>query len=173
MRSTVLALSVSMLCVGATGAAWAKKPTKAAAPKSDAQVEQTLSWEQKVMGDDAAKKADMERINAARIAQEKAKNAPPPPPVKKDPNKEGVRAKGEASIDLPIAEDEAPAKKAPGPKKAKAAAPSSDSDELGQLVAASLQEDKGAAKGKSKGKTSGKSQDSLSAMDHMLANDPR
>lgn len=176
MRSTLVALSVGLLCLGASSAALAKKPKAAAPAKGDGQVEQTLSWEQKVMGDDAAKRADMEKINAARVAQEKAKNAPPPAPVKKDPNKEGVRAKGEASIDLPIAEEEPThTTKTPSAKKAKAAAPSSANDELGQLVAASLQEDKSGASGKgSKAKAKGggaKKQDPLSAMDQMLATD--
>jgi hypothetical protein len=131
------------------------------------------------MGDDSTKRAEMDKINAARVAQEKARNAPPPAPKAKDPNKEGVHAKGEASIDLAIPGDE-PTKtaKAPGVKKAKPVA-SSSNDELGQLVAASLHEDKSTEAAKpSKGKAgakaaSSKKQDPLSSMDHMLANDGR
>lgn len=182
MRSTLLALSLSLVCLCVAGPSWAKKQKAAAtAAKGDHQVEQTLSWEQKVMGDDSTKKAEMDKINAARVAQEKARNAPPPAPKAKDPNKEGVHAKGEASIDLDIPSEE-PTKtvKAPGVKKAKPVA-SSSNDELGQLVAASLHEEKAAdtakpGKGKSGAKASkttasAKSQDPLSSMDQMLAND--
>jgi len=144
MRSTLVALSVGLLCLGASSAALAKKPKAAAPAKGETQVEQTLSWEQKVMGDDGGKRADLKKIAAAqRLGDEARKNPPPEPPKKhKDPNKEGARAKNEAAIGLPIASEEKarakPAAPAPRPAGKKPAPGDSANDELGALVAASL-----------------------------------
>ena len=83
---------------------------------------------------------------AQKLGEETRKN-PPLEPAKKhrDPNKEGARAKNEATIGLPIASDEkAPAKRAtPAPPPSKRAARgSAANDELGALVATSLADDR-------------------------------
>jgi hypothetical protein len=122
-----------------------KTATEAGGDKS---IEKQSAWEQKVMGEDSAKKADMKKIAAAqKLAEEARKNPPPEPAVHhKDPNKEGARAKRESSIGLPIESEEAEkntTKRAPVAKKV---APSNSSnDELGALVAASLASDRKAA----------------------------
>lgn len=122
-----------------------KKGPSSSEAGGDKTIEKQSAWEQKVMGEDAAKKADMKKIAAAqKLAEEARKNPPPEPAVHhKDPNKEGVRAKGEASIGLPIESEQ---EKAKAPRKvavAKKAEPSgSANDELGALVAASLASDK-------------------------------
>ncbi|MES1206569.1 MAG: hypothetical protein ABUS79_11595 [Pseudomonadota bacterium] len=117
----------------------------------DKTIDKQMEWEKKVMGDDKAKQSDMRKIAAAqKLADEAAKNPPPlPAPKVKDPNKEGVRAKQEAAIGLPIASDnEARTKKTSGASAKKAAeASSSANDELGALVASSLAEEKSTANG--------------------------
>lgn len=158
-----LARVMPLVCLGLSGffAATAsaqprskKTPTEAGGDKS---IEKQSAWEQRVMGEDGAKKADMKKIAAAqKLAEEARKNPPPEPAVHhKDPNKEGVRAKRESSIGLPIESEEtekAAVKKAPIAKKP---APSnSANDELGALVAASLaSEKKGASSADSGGST--------------------
>lgn len=122
-----------------------KKSAPAAEAGADKSIEKQSAWEQKVMGEDSAKKADAKKIaNAQRLAEEARKN-PPPEPVAhhKDPNKEGVRAKREASIGLPIEseqEQKAAPKKVAAVKKAEPS--SAANDELGALVAASLADEK-------------------------------
>ena len=146
-----------LVCLAAAGPgagvpeAWARP--KAAAKKSsavevgsDRTIEKQSAWEQKVMGDDGGKRADMKKIAAAqRLGDEARKNPPPEPPKKhKDPNKEGARAKSEAAIGLPVASDEkAPPKRASVPAASKKT-PHGDSanDELGALVATSLADDR-------------------------------
>lgn len=168
-----------------------KKPA-AASEAGNGSIEKQSAWEQKVMGQDGEKEADRKKIAAAqKMAAEARKNPPPEPAVHhKDPSKEGVNAKRESSIGLPIASDEA--EKA-APKKTvakKSTAPASSSnDELGALVAASLASDKKAeeveksssspspgkaraAKGKkSKATTSAKADAQPSSLDRMFAGD--
>lgn len=120
-----------------------KKGTEEAGDKA---LDRQMAWENKVMGDDSAKQAEMKKIaNAQRLAEEARKNPPPPPaPKVKDPNKEGVRAKQEAEIGLPIESEEASqrhAKKSASVKKPEATSNSAN-DELGQLVASSLAADR-------------------------------
>jgi len=155
--------AVVVVCLGAGGtafspaggpAAWArskppaKKPSGGAEVGSDRTLEKQSAWEQKVMGDDGRKRADMNKIAAAqKLGEETRKNPPPEPPKKhKDPNKEGARAKNEATIGLPIASDQkAPAKRAtpaPPPPGKRAARGNAANDELGALVASSLAEDR-------------------------------
>lgn len=166
-----------------------KAPTEAGGDKS---IEKQSAWEQKVMGEDSGKKADMKKIAAAqKLAEESRKNPPPEPVVHhKDPNKEGVNAKRESSIGLPIeseeAEKKANTKRAPVAKKAETN--NSANDELGALVAASLASDKKnepptsasadgggkvhGRKGKSKGKASvaaAKPDPAPSSLDRMFA----
>ena len=162
MRSKLSGAAL-VLCLGAAGAAISlASPTVLAQPRTkkppadvagDRSLEKQSAWEQKVMGDDSGKKADMKKIAAAqKLADEARKNPPPEPPKKyKDPNKEGARAKSEAAIGLPIASEEAeraqPNKakvKTPVGNKAKALQPSAGSahDELGALVADSLASDR-------------------------------
>ncbi|HEX2658929.1 MAG TPA: hypothetical protein VHU40_11685 [Polyangia bacterium] len=131
----------------AASPAMAQKNKKSAPAEAgtDKSIEKQSAWEQKVMGEDSAKKADAKKIaNAQRLAEEARKN-PPPEPVAhhKDPNKEGVRAKREASIGLPIEseqEQKAAPKKVAAAKKAETSGPAND--ELGALVAASLADEK-------------------------------
>jgi hypothetical protein len=143
-----------------TAAAQGRNRKKGGEPSggvSDKNIEKQMAWEQKVMGEDSAKESDMKKIAAAqKLADEARKNPPPPPPPKvKDPNKEGVRAKQEASIGLPIASDEAPrAKKSPVTAK-KAEPSNSANDELGALVASSLAEDKTAPDRAARGRDRG------------------
>ena len=146
--------------------AFAQKNKKAAPTEAggDKSLEKQSAWEQKVMGQDGEKEADRKKIAAAqKMAAEAKKNPPPEPAVHhKDPSKEGVNAKRESSIGLPIESEEAEKN---SPKKTtvakKAAAPSSSSnDELGALVAASLASDKkaeAAEKTSSASDSSGKS----------------
>jgi hypothetical protein len=170
------------LCLGASGlgvsvatsTAWAqpknKKPPLEAGDKS---FEKQSAWEQKVMGEDGAKQADMKKIAAAQKLAEETRKNPPPEPVKKhkDPNKEGARAKSEASIGLPIESEEA---QKTTPKKAtvakKAEPGGSANDELGALVASSLASEKKAEaapvadtsrghKGRTKGKAAAKAEE--------------
>ena len=129
--------------------AWAQPKGKKASTEADGDksIEKQSAWEQKVMGEDSAKKADMKKIAAAQKLAEEARKNPPPEPVKKvkDPNKEGVHAKSEASIGLPIESEEAQKSQAKKPVVAKKVAPSSADDELGALVAASLASEKKSA----------------------------
>ena len=152
-RMTGLMLAVCLGGVGVMGLTLAA-PRAVAQPKNkkgsseaggDKSIEKQSAWEQKVMGEDSAKQADMKKIAAAqKLAEESRKNPPPEPAVHhKDPNKEGARAKREASIGLPIEseqETKSPSKKAAVAKKAEPSG--SANDELGALVAASLASDK-------------------------------
>jgi hypothetical protein len=140
-------LGLGLIFASAPASAEPKNKSKSSTEAGDKSIDKQMAWEQKVMGEDGAKKADMKKIAAAqKLAEESRKNPPPEPaPTHKDPNKEGVRAKHEASIGLPIESDEAP--KSSGAKKTtvakKSAAPSSSAnDELGALVASSLASDK-------------------------------
>lgn len=164
-----------------------KKPA-AASEAGNGSIEKQSAWEQKVMGQDGEKEADRKKIAAAqKMAAEARKNPPPEPAVHhKDPSKEGVNAKRESAIGLPIESEEA---ENHAPKKTvakKAAAPSnSGNDELGALVAASLASDKkaeeaekssssSAAKGRAgkgkKGKaTTAKADAQPSSLDRMFA----
>ena len=156
MRSKLLRV-VLFVCFGlavgvGTVVAQPKNKGKSGQAGGDQTMDKQMAWEQKVMGDDSAKRADMKKIAAAqKLAEEAKKNpAPAPAPKVKDPNKEGVRAKQEAAIGLPIA-DEAPqhaSKKAAVAKKT-SPAPSGGNDELGALVASSLAEDRKADPGTS------------------------
>lgn len=148
----------------------------------DKTMDKQMEWEKSVMGADNAKAADAKKIaNAEKIRKEALKHPPPiPAPKVKDPNKEGVRAKQEASIGLPIESDNySPAHKKAAAKKA--APTASDSDELGALVATSLAEHKHAdagavnrknsktegrsgTAGKSRGKSAGAPRSSLDDM---------
>jgi len=128
--------------------ALAQKNKKPATPTTEAgngSIEKQSAWEQKVMGEDGEKAADRKKIAAAQKMAAEAKKNPPPEPVvhHKDPSKEGVNAKRESNIGLPIESEEA---EKGAPKKAvakKSAAPSAPAnDELGALVAASLASDK-------------------------------
>src|ERR1051325_6429609 len=178
-RLSGLALAV---CLGASGlgisvatsTAWAqpKNSKKAPLEAGDKSFESQSAWEQKVMGEDGAKQADKKKIAAAqKLAEEARKNAPPEPVKKvKDPNKEGVRAKSEASIGCPIESEQA---QKTTPKKATVAKKSdpngSANDELGALVASSLASEKKAEaapaadargrKGRTKGKAAAKAEE--------------
>jgi hypothetical protein len=121
-----------------------KKPATAT-EAGGGSIEKQSAWEQKVMGEDGDKAADKKKIAAAqKMAAEAKKNPPPEPAVHhKDPSKEGVNAKRESNIGLPIASEEAE-KNAPKKTVAKknTATASPANDELGALVAASLASDK-------------------------------
>jgi hypothetical protein len=189
--SRLLGLSGLVISLLASPAFAQPKNKKAATEAGgDKSIEKQSAWEQKVMGEDSAKKADMKKIAAAqKLAEESRKNPPPEPAVHhKDPNKEGVNAKRESSIGLPIeseeAEKKANARRAPVAKKAEPS--NSANDELGALVAASLASDKKdeppasasadakarGRKGKSKGKASvaaAKPDPAPSSLDRMFA----
>jgi hypothetical protein len=166
---------------------------------NDKTIDKQMEWEKRVMGDDSAKSSDLRKIAAAqRLADEAAKHPPPiAAPKVKDPSKEGVRAKQEAAIGLPIASDQnnpAP-RKSTGAVKKTPPPTSSGNDELGALVAASLAQeksadaptnsraskhqaraasasrsgDKGRAKGRSRGAKSGGDGSSPSSLDQMFA----
>ena len=132
---------LSVLLGGFSGAAFADSKVKGKAV-GDKEIEKQSAWEQKVMGEDNAKAADLKKIAAAQKLADKARKNPPPPPAPKvkDPNKEGVRAKQEAAIGLPVASDEPTRKKHAAAKKD--ADNNSANDELGSLVASSLAADK-------------------------------
>jgi hypothetical protein len=156
MRSRIsrLMLAVCLTGTGVMGLTLAAQPAmaqpknKKATPSeagADKSIEKQSAWEQKVMGEDSAKKADAKKIaNAQRLAEEARKNPPPEPAVHhKDPNKEGVRAKRETSIGLPIESEQETKSNAPKKAVAKKAEPSTPAnDELGALVAASLADEK-------------------------------
>jgi len=163
-----------------------KKPA-AAAEAGNGSIEKQSAWEQKVMGQDGEKEADRKKIAAAQKMAAEAKKNPPPEPVvhHKDPSKEGVNAKRESSIGLPIESEEAE-KTAPKKTVAKKAAPAGApaNDELGALVAASLASDRKAedadksassnakahaAKGKKGKATSAKADPAPSSLDRMFA----
>jgi hypothetical protein len=122
-----------------------KKPA-AASEAGNGSIEKQSAWEQKVMGQDGEKEADRKKIAAAQKMAAEAKKNPPPEPVAhhKDPSKEGVNAKRESSIGLPIDSEEAEktAPKKVAVKKAASASNAPANDELGALVAASLASDK-------------------------------
>jgi len=165
-----------------------KKQPAAASEAGNGSIEKQSAWEQKVMGQDGEKEADRKKIAAAQKMAAEAKKNPPPEPVvhHKDPSKEGVNAKRESSIGLPIESEEAE-KSAPKKAVAKKAAPASSApanDELGALVAASLASDKKAeeaekssasgakghaAKGKKGKATSAKADPPPSSLDRMFA----
>jgi hypothetical protein len=182
MRSIVSTYVIALtLGVGFCGSAWAQpKNRNKTSDAGDKTIEKQSEWENKVMGEDAAKKSEMKKIvEAKRLADEAAKHPPPEvAPKRKDPNKEGVRAKQEAAIGLPIESDNEPAKVAKKNNASKkAAAPTSASnDALGALVASSLAEDKSLdasrAKGnRTKGGTKGKGAKaaSTSSLDQLFA----
>jgi hypothetical protein len=140
----VIALTVGF-AMSSVAYAEPKNRAKASASDSDKSIDKQMEWEKKVMGDDGGKAADMKKIAAAQKLADEAAKRPPPvqAPKVKDPNKEGVRAKQEAAIGLPIASDqEAHALKKTGGSKRSAEQKSSADDELGALVASSLAEDK-------------------------------
>jgi hypothetical protein len=141
----VIALTVGF-ALSPVAYAQPKNRGKASASDGDKSIDKQMEWEKKVMGDDGAKAADMRKIAAAqKIADEAAKRPPPiQAPKVKDPNKEGVRAKQEAAIGLPIASDQEirTPKKGGGNSKKSVESKSSANDELGALVASSLAEDK-------------------------------
>jgi hypothetical protein len=142
MRSRLIGhVTLTLLLAGLSGAALADSKAKGKAV-GDKEIEKQSAWEQKVMGEDSAKAADLKKIAAAQKLADKARKNPPPPPTPKvkDPNKEGVRAKHEAAIGLPIASDEPTRKKHAAAKKD--ADNNSANDELGSLVASSLAADK-------------------------------
>ena len=158
MRSKLLGQVIALtMGLGMSGALMAqpKNKNKSSEVGSDKTIDKQSAWEQKVMGEDSAKKSDLRKIAAAQKLADEARKNPPPiaAPKVKDPSKEGARAKQEASIGLPIASDEATrtTKKASagnGNASRKATAPSSSAnDELGSLVASSLAADKVAASG--------------------------
>lgn len=184
MRSTFLHYAIALVLgagsIGLSGSAWAQKNRVKTTEAGDKTFEKQSEWENKVMGEDAAKKNEMKKIaEAKRLAEEAAKHPQPvAAPKHKDPNKEGARAKQEAAIGLPIESEAEPAKVAKknnGSKKA--AEPSSSSnDALGALVASSLAEDNatrsrnrtkggGASAAKGKGKAGG----GTSSLDQMFA----
>jgi hypothetical protein len=188
MRSSFFRqVAVVLVFVGAGGASASAQPKGQAKPQSksaevgDRGMDKQMDWENKVMGDDNAKRADMKKIAAAQKLSDQARKHPAPEPVAKvkDPSKEGVRAKQEASIGLPIASEEEAAhhaKKASTAKKV--AAPSSSDDELGALVASSLAADRPtaasepASKGKPAKAAKGKhvKAKASSSLDDMFAN---
>lgn len=170
----VIALTVTF-AVSAVASADPKNHGKAAAEAGDKNMDKQMEWEKKVMGSDNAKAADMRKIaNAQKLADEAAKHpAPVQAPKPKDPNKEGVKAKQEAAIGLPIAEEETRTVKKHGNSK-KAAETSSTDDALGALVASSLAEEKAPA-GRTKAasgsaKTKGHAKAPASSLDQMFAN---
>lgn len=188
MRSKFLGYVISLtigLAVSSVALAQPKGRSKGASSSAstDKTIDKQMEWEKKVMGDDSAKAADMKKIAAAqKLADEAARNPPPvQAPKPKDPNKEGVRAKQEAAIGLPIASDqETRTRKSPGNSKKATAPASSSNDELGALVASSLAEEKSAdvsnektARGKGRGKgnarSAGKSGAAPSTLDQMFA----
>jgi hypothetical protein len=151
MRSKVLGYVIALtagFALSTVARAEPKNRGKASASDGDKSIDKQMEWEKKVMGDDGGKAAEMRKIAAAqKIADEAAKRPPPiQAPKVKDPNKEGVRAKQEAAIGLPIASDQethTPTPRKGGGNSKKAAEPkSSANDELGALVASSLAEDK-------------------------------
>ena len=141
MRSTLLGtvcLALGLIFCGAAHAEGKKKKGD-----GDHTLDGQMAFEKKVMGEDSTKAAEMKKIAAAqKLAEEARKNPPPEPaPKVKDPNKEGVRAKQEATIGLAIPEEEPQHTKKATAKKTEPKAASTD-DALGKLVAASLAEDK-------------------------------
>jgi hypothetical protein len=145
--------------------AWGQPRKKTASSEAggDKTIEKQSAWEQKVMGEDGAKQADMKKIAAAqKLAEEARKNPPPEPaPKYKDPNKQGARAKNEASIGLPIESEEAQKSQGKRTVVAKKAEPSnSANDELGALVAASLASDKGDVRGGGSTRSAARASDS-------------
>ena len=91
-----LCLSVVGLSQGGGAPAWGQPRKKAAASSEaggDKSIEKQSAWEQKVMGEDGAKKADMKKIAAAqKLAEEARKNPPPEPAVVLGPERETGRA---------------------------------------------------------------------------------
>ena len=179
MRSKVLSSVIALtLGVGFCGSAGAQpKNRNKSSDVGDKTIEKQSEWENKVMGEDAAKKSEMKKIaEAKRLSEEAAKHPQPvAAPKPKDPNKEGVRAKQEAAIGLPIeseAEQAKVARKNTGPKKA-AEPTSSANDALGALVASSLAEEKTAeSRGKgnrTKGGGKSKGKAPTSSLDQMFA----
>jgi hypothetical protein len=174
-------VAVVLVFAGAGGAsAYAQsKGQSRSSEVGDRGMDKQMDWENKVMGDDSAKRADMKKIAAAQKVADQARKHPAPEPVAKvkDPSKEGVRAKQEAAIGLPIASEEEAAHHAKKTSTAKkSVAPSSANDELGALVASSLAADKAAPAPPTKGKpakTKGKhvkAKASSSSLDDMFAN---
>jgi len=184
MRSKVSTYVIALtLGVGFCGSAWAQpKNRNKGSDAGDKTIEKQSEWENKVMGEDAAKKSEMKKIaEAKRLADEAAKHPPPEvAPKRKDPNKEGVRAKQEAAIGLPIESENEPAKvakKTNANASKKGAAPTSaTNDALGALVASSLAEDKSVDSPRSKGNRTkggargrGAKAASTSSLDQMFA----
>jgi hypothetical protein len=156
----VMVLSIGLGFSG-VGLAQPKNKAKSSEAGGDKTIEKQSAWEQGVMGEDSAKKSDLRKIAAAQKLADQTRKNPPPiaAPKVKDPSKEGVRAKQEANIGLPIASDEAANTKASrkgpagsGNATARKVAPptSSANDELGSLVASSLAEDKVSQSGRAR-----------------------
>lgn len=144
MRSRQLACVIGLtVAFGFSMVALGQQPKGKGSEAGDKTMDKQMAWEKSVMGDDATKSADAKKIaNAQKLGKEALKHPPPiQAPKVKDPNKQGVRAKGEASIGLPIESDNTPAHKKAAAKKAAPVA-SSDSDELGAFVATSLAQHK-------------------------------
>jgi hypothetical protein len=186
----VIALTVSF-SISTFAQAQHRNRSKGGGGVGEKSIDQQMEWEKKVMGDDHVKQADLRKIAAAqKLANESAKHPPPiAAPKVKDPNKEGVRAKQEAAIGLPIESDKdlhsgKGTRTAAGSKKVAETRSSAD-DELGALVASSLAEEKSTgatstgsatrinrSKGTSapvKGKMRGKQASAPSSLDQMFA----
>jgi hypothetical protein len=178
-----------VVCLGtstvtaATAQAQPKTKTAATEVGGDKSIEKQSAWEQEVMGEDSAKQAEMKKIAAAQRLGEQARKNPPPEPVKKskDPSKEGVHAKSEASIGLPIESEEAQKSQPKKSAVARKVEPSSSAnDELGALVAASLASEKKSApaptaetsssdRGRKSKASKGKAAANSSSLDRMFA----
>jgi hypothetical protein len=151
MRSKLLGYVIALTVgFGLSGFASAQPKNRNGGPKpaNDKTIDKQMEWENRVMGEDSTKRSDLRKIAAAqKLADEAAKNPPPiAAPRVKDPSKEGVRAKQEAAIGLPIASDkvdQSPRKSTGAVKKAPPPS-SSANDELGALVASSLREERSA-----------------------------
>lgn len=151
MRFTFLGyvIVVTVGLAGSSGVASAEPKNRAKGSEvgTDKSIDKQLEWEKQVMGNDAAKTTSLRKIAAAQKMADEAAKKPQPivAPKVKDPNKEGVRAKQEASIGLPIASDqEQPhaARTKNGSGKKVVEQKSSADDALGALVASSLAEDR-------------------------------
>src|SRR5450432_2569782 len=113
MRSKFLgfALAIALgLGLAAAGnvVAQPKSHAKSSEVGGDKTIDKQLEWERKVMGDDGGKAAETRHIHSAHKLADDAAKRPPPvhAPKVNDPHKEGVRAKQDAAIGLPIPSDQ-------------------------------------------------------------------
>ena len=87
MRSMLLSQVAVVLVLGVGAASVHAEPKNKAkvSDSTDKSIDKQMAWENKVMGEDSSKQADMKKIAAAQKLAEEARKHPAPEPAPKSP----------------------------------------------------------------------------------------